>query len=129
MSDPAVQVMINLVIDRGDEHLLLVQYDADRDAWWLPGGNVEPFEHPDDAAENALNGLGITDGEMSIANVQSFRGRRGWHLTFDYLVTLDDEPSLASDAPPAGWFHFDELPDTAHGRWEHDTVEAVLSDD
>ncbi len=86
MSDPAVQVMVNLVIDRGDEHILLVRYDADREEWWLPATEVAPYEHPDEAAERTLTELGVTDGEMSIANVQSFRGRRGWHLTFDYMV-------------------------------------------
>ena len=128
MSDPAVQVMVNLVIDRGDEHILLVRYDADREEWWLPATEVAPYEHPDEAAERTLTELGVTDGEMSIANVQSFRGRRGWHLTFDYMVWTDEEPELPADAPPAGWFHHDELPPMAHGRWEEDTVIAVLSD-
>lgn len=121
--------MVNLIVDRGDDHVLMVRYDPTDEAWWLPGAEVEPYQHPDDAAEAALIALGITDAEMSIANIQSFRGRRGWHLTFDYLVDVDEDVTLAPEAPEAGWFHPDDLPATKHGRWEADTIQAVLADD
>ncbi len=126
---PPVHVMVNLVIDRGDDSLLLVKPDPANSAWTLPGGAVEPFQHPDDAAEDLLVGLGIGDAEMSIANVQSFQSAEGWHLTFDYIVFVDEDPTLAADAATASWFHPDDLPKTIHGDWERDTIYAVVNDD
>jgi hypothetical protein len=56
--------------------------------------------------------------------VESFRGRRGWHVVFHYRVEIDGD----SPAPEAEWFAPDELPRAAHGAWERKAVERVLSE-
>jgi hypothetical protein len=58
------------------------------------------------------------------ARVESFRGRRGWHVVFHYRVEVEGEPT----GPEAAWFAPDNLPRTAHGSWERKAVERVLSE-
>lgn len=130
---PAVQLIANLVVQGPDGAVLLARYnpagETDEDAdhrWWLPAHELEPYQHPDEAAQIALNEIGGLDIEgIELARVQSFRGRRGWHVSFDYRVGATGTPS--GDAVPTGWFALDDLPHTMHGNWERDTIEAVLS--
>ena len=121
----ATQVITNLVVSDGQGRVLLVRYDPDDETWWLPGKDVEPFSHPDDAAKAVLADLpGLEAGSPLFHHVNSFRGRRGWHLMFHYLVTASGEPA---GAVPAAWFPVDALPATRHGGWEKQQVAALLN--
>ncbi|MBC6440689.1 MAG: hypothetical protein GDA49_09850 [Rhodospirillales bacterium] len=58
-------------------------YDPDSEKWWLPGRDVAPCTHPDDTAKAVLDEMdGLDAGEPAFDHVESFRGRRGWHLAF-----------------------------------------------
>lgn len=121
----ATQVIANLVVSDGAGKVLLVRYDPDDAKWWLPGRDVEPFTHPDDTAKALLAGLdGLACDAPRLHHVESFRGRRGWHLTFHYAVAATGEPKGTT---PAAWFDADALPATRHGGWEKQTVAAVLA--
>jgi ADP-ribose pyrophosphatase YjhB (NUDIX family) len=133
MTDPSIQLIANLVVVRDDGHVLLARYDPggesdDPDApvrWWLPGQQLEPYEHPDDVARSAIAGIGgVTAHEIELVGVQSFRGRRGWHVSFDYRVTASGEPT--DEGVPALWCDPDRLPRTMHGGWERSTIHRVL---
>ena len=129
---PSIQPIVNLVVQGSDGRVLLVRYGPDggddpdtERRWWLPGRELEPYQHPDAAADLALDEIdGLTVGSSGLACVQSFRGRRGWHLTFDYLVVASGTPTPAG--VPAAWHDIDDLPRTMHGNWERDTIHAVL---
>jgi len=126
MTEPQVdtQVIANLVIRNGAGHVLFVQYDPEDPRWWLPGQDVEPFTHPDDAAKAVLADLGgLTALSSTLAFVESFRGRRGWHLAFHYDVRVDKSPT---GTQPTQWFDPAELPKTAHGGWEKSVVKRVV---
>lgn len=121
---PQIQLIANLVVQRPDGRVLFVRYHPDDDRWWLPGEDLEPYEHPDERARKTLEGIGGPDlSSLSMAFVESFRGRRGWHVVFHYYVLADGEPR--GDVP-AAWFPQDTLPRTMHGRWEHEAVRRVL---
>ena len=122
---PDIQLFCNLVIRREkDDAILLEKHDPDDDRWWLPAADLEPYEHPDDAARRAVEAIaGITVTRSSMVQVQSFRGRRGWHVTFDYLVVAGGEPK---EAKRFEWFPMDALPRTAHGNWEQDLIRKVI---
>lgn len=129
---PAVQLLVNVVIHDGDR-VLLARYDATPDEspadirWWLPGAELDPYEHPDAAALAVVDGIaGLAADPPVLAGVQSFRGRRGWHVTFDYAVRASGEPTAGGEFP-AGWFPVADLPRTKHGAWEHQVVEQVLA--
>lgn len=122
---PDIQLIANLVVVRPDGHVLFVRYQADDERWWLPGEDLEPYEHPDDRAQAILDGLpGLTVTSVSMDEVESFRGRRGWHVIFTYRVDAEGEPEAGF---PVAWFPPDELPRTMHGRWERDRVDKVLA--
>ncbi len=134
MTDPAIQLIANLVVTNKAGSVLLVKYDAHEEAsdpeadtrWWLPGQELAPYEHPDQAAHRALaqiSGLTVTD--LALTRVQSFRGRRGWHVSFDYRVAATGDDVGDVDCPGA-WFDFAHLPRTMHGPWETDTIRGVL---
>jgi ADP-ribose pyrophosphatase YjhB (NUDIX family) len=123
---PEIQLIANLVVRRGDGQLLFVRYHPDDERWWLPGEDLEPYEHPDDRAHEILagfNGLKADDPQLSF--VESFRGRRGWHVVFHYFVRAEGEPGGQFEA---AWFPADELPRTVHGKWERNAVSRVLAD-
>lgn len=131
---PAIQLIANLVVRRDDGRVLLVRYnptgeidEPGADArWWLPAHELDPYQHPDDAAQFAVDEIGGLNAEdITLNRVQSFRGRRGWHISFDYLVHANGEP--ASTAIPAAWYDTNDLPPTMHGNWERDTIEAVTT--
>jgi len=122
---PEIQLIANLVVRRSDARVLFVRYQADDERWWLPGEDLEPFEHPDERAAAILAGFpGIAPTTVEMAFVESFRGRRGWHVVFHYRVEADGE---AGGDVPTEWFPEGELPRTMHGKWERDAVGRVLA--
>ena len=118
--DVDIQVIANLVVRNGAGQVLLTKYNPDIDRWWLPGDDVEPFTHPDEQARKVIDGLGLAGATPAFKRLQSFRGRRGWHLVFDYLVHADGTPS-----EPAQWFDAGDLPKTMHGDWEKGVIAAL----
>jgi len=124
---PEIQLIANLVVRRGDGRILLVRYHADDERWWLPGEDLEPFEHPDERASAILAGFrGLAPSSVEMAFVESFRGRRGWHVVFHYRVDANGDGDPGGDVP-GEWFPAGELPRTMHGRWERDAVSRVLA--
>jgi ADP-ribose pyrophosphatase YjhB (NUDIX family) len=98
-----------------------------RRRWWLPGEDLEPYEHPDERARKTLEALGgVTPAAFALAFVESFRGRRGWHVVFHYRVEADGEPDREI---PGAWFAPGDLPRTMHGRWEREAVRRALGAD
>ncbi len=69
----------------------------------------------------SLEPLEVTS--MAMNEVESFRGRRGWHVIFTYRVEADGEPGGEF---PTEWFPAGELPKTKHGRWERERVGRAL---
>ncbi len=121
---PDIQLIANVVVRRGDE-VLLVRHDPGDEVWWLPGGDLQPYEHPDDAAKRVLADIpGLKISAPKMVNVESFRGRRGWHVMFNYLVDAAGEPKGNISAT---WHKAAKLPRTKHGNWEQSTIAAVLS--
>jgi ADP-ribose pyrophosphatase YjhB (NUDIX family) len=100
-----------------------VQYDPEDEAWWLPGGDLVPYEHPEEAARRVFDDLGLKLSSMKMVKIDSFRGRRGWHLMFNYLIEATGEPKGET---PFAWHKPDKMPRTKHGTWEHDQVKAAL---
>jgi ADP-ribose pyrophosphatase YjhB (NUDIX family) len=124
---PDTQLIANLVIRDGTGRVLLVRHDADEERWWLPGEDLEPYQHPDDRARELLEELrGLECGDPEMIRVDSFRGRRGWHVFFHYLVEARGEPTADYEAT---WFPPDELPRTVHGPWEGNVVRSVIARD
>ena len=129
---PEIQLIANLVVHHDDGRVLLARYDPngeigepDADArWWLPAHELDNYQHPDEAAAIAIDEIGgLSVESIELARVQSFRGRRGWHLSFDYRVHASGEPE---GHIRAHWFERGDLPATMHGNWESDTIDAVL---
>ena len=119
---PDVQLIANAVITDGHQRVLLTRYGDDVDTWWLPGAELDPYEHPDEAVRRALGGL-ASGAPATLHHVDSFRGRRGWHVMFNYLVRID-----AHAAGEEGqWFAADALPRFAHGAWEQGVVAKALA--
>ena len=131
---PPIQLIANLVVEGEPGQVLLARYDPQRELdepdaerrWWLPAHELEPYQHPDDAARAALDEIGgLTVESSMLSRIQSFRGRRGWHVSFDYHVRASGDP--ASSQVPAAWHPIDDLPATMHGNWERDTILAARS--
>ena len=116
-----VQIIANIVVSDEAGRVLLTQYNPSVDKWWLPGGDVEPFTHPDEQAKKILGDLNVTTQRLDFKRVQSFRGRRGWHLVFDYLAVANAD--VVADAT---WFNVSELPEMMHGEWEKSVVGDLL---
>jgi hypothetical protein len=126
-SQPEVQLISNLVVTNREGHVLFVRYHPDDERWWLPGEDLEPYQHPDDLARQILGGFpGLRSGEPAPSFVESFRGRRSWHVVFHYRAEGSGRPG--GDLP-TGWFPPHDLPRTMHGRWEVDVVRRVLASD
>ena len=49
-----IQIIANLVVRNGEGQVLFLRYDPENEKWWLPGGDVTPFTHPDEARDKAL---------------------------------------------------------------------------
>lgn len=121
---PDIQLISNLVVEDEAGRILFVRYDPDDERWWLPGEDLEPYEHPDERARKELARFGLEPDRMEMVFVESFRGRRGWHVVFHYRVRGKGD---LKNVYRAEWFPVDALPRTMHGRWEHDAVKRVLS--
>lgn len=120
---PEVQLISNVVAVRSDGKVLLVRYDPEDERWWLPGEDLEPYEHPDERASKELARFGLIPDDLRMVHVESFRGRRGWHVIFHYRAEVSGE--VASDYQTE-WFAYESLPRTMHGQWERDAVARVL---
>jgi hypothetical protein len=121
---PEIQLISNVVLQDDAGRVLLVKYDQEDERWWLPGEDLIPYQHPDDRAQEVLNGIaGLKWDGLQMVFVESFRGRRGWHVMFNYRARGIGQPT---GTPMASWFAADSLPRTMHGNWEHDVVRRVL---
>lgn len=121
---PEIQPIANLIITNREDQVLLVRYGApDDDRYWLPGGDLEPYEDPEEAARRIATGLGLVVPQARLSHVESFRGRRGWHLVFHYRIHAQGE--VTPDLQPL-WAAPDGLPPTAHGTWERNAVRTAL---
>lgn len=121
---PPIQLIANLVVVTPADEVLLVRYDAENERWWLPGSDLGAEEHPDEAARRVLAEFpGVSVRSVTMAGVESFRGRRGWHMVFHYRVDADGQPEARV---PARWFAVSDFPRTEHGKWERDVVHRVL---
>lgn len=119
-----IQIIANLVVRNPAGEVLFVRYDPENEKWWLPGGDVAPFTHPDEARDEALKDFATLEvGERRLSFVESFRGRRGWHLVFHYDVRAQGAPGGAREA---AWFPPEDLPRSMHGQWEKTVVARVL---
>ncbi|MEM7221698.1 MAG: hypothetical protein AAF495_01880 [Pseudomonadota bacterium] len=119
------QVIANLVVRDPEGRVLFVRYDPENEKWWLPGKDVAPYTHPDETAAAvlaAVEGLAVDSTELS--HVESFRGRRGWHLVFNYDVRATGAPGGSDEAQ---WFDAEALPRTVHGAWEKQVVARVTA--
>jgi ADP-ribose pyrophosphatase YjhB (NUDIX family) len=115
---PDIQLIANGVITNAQGQVLLTRYEQDDDRWWLPGAELEPYEHPDAACARALAQLDVT-APASLDHVESFRGRRGWHVMFNFRCTTEHTAG-------GSWFETHTPPATAHGPWERSVISAVL---
>ena len=121
------QVIANLVVRNREGAVLFVRTDPDSEKWWLPGQDVVPFTHPDAAAAEvaaSLDGLEVRSCRLS--HVDSFRGRRGWHLVFHYDLRADGDPTGRHEAC---WFDEASYPRTMHGGWEKQVIGRVSAAD
>ena len=87
--------------------------------WALPGGFVDEWEPPQDAARRELaeeTGLDF-GGPLQIVGVYGEPGRdpRGWTVSAVYLAALDAEAEVdgSDDAAEARWFSAHDLPSLA----------------
>ena len=125
---PEVQVISNVVAVRDDDTILFLRYDPDEGRWWLPGADVRPYQHPDERAREVLAELGggLTCRDLRMAFVESFRGRRGWHVVFHYRADVEGEPT--EGCVEATWAPLTDVPRTVHGPWERNAVARVLTE-
>ncbi len=94
--------------------------------WALPGGFLDPFEPPEDAARRELaeeTGLGWA-GDLVPLGAFGREGRdpRGWTVAVAYLAVLEDPDVAVSggdDADEAAWWPLDEPPPLA---FDHDEI-------
>jgi ADP-ribose pyrophosphatase YjhB (NUDIX family) len=117
---PDIQLMANVVIHNHRGEVLLTRYQEEDERWWLPGSELDPYEHPDQACARALADLGLTGVSAQLHHVESFRGRRGWHVMFNYGC----EAMAAGEG--GSWHAAAALPTMTHGAWERDVVAKVL---
>jgi len=121
---PDIQLIANAVITDGRGRVLLTRYGDDEAQWWLPGANLKPYEHPEEALQRALDGLlAPTRKPAALHHVESFRGRRGWHVMFNFVVKAGAKAALDEGE----WFAADQLPAMAHGKWERGVIVKALA--
>ncbi len=115
--------------DSGPEVLLIRRgREPFSGAWALPGGFIEPFERPEDAARRELaeeTGLVLTQ-LFALVGLYGERGRdpRGWTVSAAYVVRITGEvPAVlgGDDAAEARWFPVSALP---HLAFDHETIVA-----
>jgi ADP-ribose pyrophosphatase YjhB (NUDIX family) len=118
-----IQLTANVIIVSAGDQVLLTRYDDEDERMWIPGASLNEYEHPDTAAARAIADVGVTKNTPAILHhIESFRGRRGWHVMFNYVVEIDAETELQN----AAWFDTKRLPQMAHGEWEKGVIAKVL---
>jgi ADP-ribose pyrophosphatase YjhB (NUDIX family) len=123
---PDIQLIANVVIMNADGQTLLTKYDSEDERWWLPGTQLNTYEHPDEAAARALADLaGLQASVPKLHHIESFRGRRGWHVMFNYATTAKS----AALSEQAQWFAPDKLLAMMHGKWEAGVLSTVRKSD
>jgi ADP-ribose pyrophosphatase YjhB (NUDIX family) len=123
---PDIQLTSNVVIVNDKNEVLLTRYDPDDERWWIPGASLETYEHPDAAAGRVIADLGQSDKlAATMKHVESFRGRRGWHVMFNYAVRTGSSESSVKDGD-SKWFPLDALPAMTHGEWEKNVIAACI---
>ncbi|MGV3616143.1 MAG: hypothetical protein ACO1SV_12485 [Fimbriimonas sp.] len=126
LPQPDIQIISNIVVTDQSGQILFVKRDPEDERWWLTGGDVEPYQHPDDCAKKILDALPWLSWQgIRMVNVQSFRGRRGWHVMFNYRAFGRGTP----DSPQASWFPQDRFPRTMHGPREVENILDILAKD
>ncbi len=119
-----LQLTANVIIVSTRDQVLLTRYDDEDERMWIPGALLNEYEHPDAAAARAVVDVGATTNTAAtLHHIESFRGRRGWHVMFNYVVRLDMDVT----AKDAAWFDAKQLPPTAHGEWERGVIAKVLN--
>jgi ADP-ribose pyrophosphatase YjhB (NUDIX family) len=120
-----IQLTSNVIIASPSGKVLLTRYDEDDERMWIPGASLNEYEHPDAAAIRAIADVGVmTRASAKLSHIESFRGRRGWHVMFNYIVRAEAEVA----AKDAKWFDAKQLPPTAHGEWEKGVIAKALAD-
>lgn len=126
-ANPEIQLIANVVVTDKRGHVLFIKYDPEDERWWLPGDDLVPYQHPDERAKEVLDAVaGLTWKGLEMVFVESFRGRRGWHVMFNYRAFGSGE--VGADGR-ATWFPPDALPRTMHGKWEIKVVNRCMSGD
>jgi ADP-ribose pyrophosphatase YjhB (NUDIX family) len=121
---PQIDLICNVVTVNSKGEVLLVRF-GDDPRWWLPGRGLVPYQHPDEVAPEILAEInGVKAGEPAFCEIESFRGRTGWHVMFNYRASGKGKPA---DAEAARWFATDKLPQMAHGEWEKGVIGRVLA--
>ena len=115
---------------REDRRLLLVERGNEpfKGRWALPGGFVDEYEEPGDAAARELaeeTAIRLDAPPSRIVGVYGGLGRdpRGWTVTVAYLADLGagdaPEPAGGDDAAQARWWPVAALPPLA---FDHDRI-------
>ena len=109
------------------------KYDHQR-GWFLPDGELNEFEAPDDSAKRILKEqIGVSDANVKISFVESFEGNdKSWHLVFHYETTLPSPPEInaSADIETFKWFDIKSLPDkkdVAHIGWALYTIQSIIN--
>jgi 8-oxo-dGTP diphosphatase len=84
--------------------------------WWdIPGGFLQPGEHPaEGAAREALEetGLRVAIGDLVGTYVDVYGEERRYTLNMYYMAgVVDGEPRACDDAVAIEWFSLEELPE------------------
>lgn len=121
---PQIDLICNVVVRRANGDVLLAQYVKDDERWWIPTRDLVPYEHPDEAAPKVIADLeGLSAKRVVFSEIESFRGRSGWHVMFNYLADVTGD---ARTRTPFKWFAPDKLPQMVHGSWEKQVIAKAL---
>ena len=85
---PDIQLIANLVVLRPDGNVLFVRYHADDERWWLPGEDLEPYEHPDERARQRTVLVRQANGKV-------LTGADGVRIPFGHELERKTEKSIA----------------------------------
>jgi len=121
-ADVNVQLIVNLVALNERGEIALTRYETEDERWWLPGSDLQPFAHPDALAAELAASISPQLPTPNLHHLESFRGRRGWHLMFNYLARL---PAQATCDPDYTLFPSSALPRMFHGTWERSVIDKM----